>query len=108
MKKFVIAFATVALAVASAAEKRTITLYSPSVIGGQELKPGDYRIVVDGNKLSIKDGKRTIEAPVKVESEAKKFDTTAVRYAADKEVTEIRLGGSNTKLVLGSSASNAN
>lgn len=108
MKKFVIAFAISALAVVSAAEKRTITLFSPSVIGGQELKPGDYRIEVDGNKLSIKDGKRVIEADIKVESEAKKFDTTAVRYAGDKQVTEIRLGGTTTKLLLGSGASNAN
>ncbi|MBS1833041.1 MAG: hypothetical protein JST65_10020 [Acidobacteria bacterium] len=108
MKKFVIAFATVALAVASAAEKRTITLFTPSVIGGQELKPGDYRLEIDGNKLSIKDGKRVIEADVKVENEAKKFDSTAVRYAGEKQVTEIRLGGTTTKLLLGSGASNAN
>jgi hypothetical protein len=108
MKKFVFAFATLALAAASAAEKYTITLFSPSIIGGQELKAGEYRLVVDNNKLSIKDGKRLIEADVKVESEAKKFDSTAVRYVGDKQVSEIRVGGSKTKLVLGSGASNAN
>ena len=109
MKKIVFAFATLALAAASAAEKHTITLYQASVIGGQELKAGEYRFELrDNNKMIVKDGKRSIEADVKVESADKKFDTTAVRYLQDKQVTEIRLGGTKTKLVLGSGAANSN
>lgn len=108
MKKIVFTFATLALAAASAAEKHTVQFFSPTVIGGQELKPGEYRLEVKDNKLAIKDGKRVIETDVKVENEAKKFVSTAVRYTADKNVTEIRIGGTTTKLVLGSGTPNAN
>jgi hypothetical protein len=108
MKKIVFIFATLALAAASAAEKHTLQLFTPAVIGGQELKAGEYRMELNNNKLTIKDGKRVIEADVKVENEAKKFQSSAVRYTADKQVTEIRIGGTTTKVLLGSGASNAN
>ena len=109
MKKFVFTFAVLAFsAIAGAAEKHVITLYQPSVIGGQELKPGEYRIELTGNKLVVRDGKRVIEADVKLESQAKKFDTTSVRYLQDKQVSEIRIGGARTKVLLGSGGSNAN
>ncbi len=108
MKKFVFVFATLALAAASAAEKHTVQFFSPTIIGGQELKAGEYRIEVKDNKLSIKDGKRVVEADVKVETEAKKFGSTAVRYTMDKQVTEIRLGGTATKLLLSPSGTSAN
>ena len=108
MKKIVFTFATLALAAASAAEKHYITLSQPSVIGGQELKAGEYRLELRDNKMFVKDGKRTIEADVKVEAADTKFGTTAVRYLQDKQVTEIRIGGTKTRLVLGSGAANAN
>jgi hypothetical protein len=108
MKKIVLTLATLALAAASAAEKHTITLFQPSIIGGQELKAGEYRVEVRDNKMFVKNGKRTVEADVKVEAEASKIASTTVRYLGDKQVTEIRLGGTKTKLVLGSGAVSAN
>ena len=108
MKKFVLTFAVLALGVAGAAEKRSITLFQPTVIGGQELKAGEYRMEIKDNKLSIKDGKRVIEADVRVETEGRKFNTTSVRYLPDNQVREIRIGGTTTKLVLGPAAQNAN
>ena len=108
MKKFVFAFATFALAAASAAEKHTVQFYSPTVIGGQELKAGEYKLVLDGNKLTIKDGKRVIETDVKVESEGTKYNTTGVRYVGGKQASEIRFGGTTTKLVLGAPGTSAN
>jgi hypothetical protein len=108
MKKIVFTFATLALAAMSAAEKHTITLFQPSVIGGQELKAGEYRLELRDNKMVVKDGKRVIEADVKVETADSKFGTTAVRYQQDKQVTEIRIGGTKTKVVLGNGATNAN
>jgi hypothetical protein len=108
MKKIVLTFATLALAAASAADKHYITLFQPSVIGGQELKAGEYRLELRDNKMFVKDGKRTIEADVKVETSDAKFGSTAVRYQMDKQVTEIRIGGTKTRLVLGSGVANAN
>ena len=102
MKKLIILFTTVALAAASAATKYNVTFFQPSVINGTELKPGDYKIEVEGNKALIKQGKKTIEAPVKVEEASDKHNSNSVRYMEGGKVQEIRIGGSHTKLVFDS------
>lgn len=102
LSKFMFTFATLALAVASAASTYHISLFQPSTIGGKVLKAGDYKIELNGDKALIKSGKTTVEAPVKVENGTQKYDTTSVRYttaSGKSEVDEIRLGGTTTKLV---------
>ncbi|MFN9083381.1 MAG: hypothetical protein ACK5XD_00205 [Acidobacteriota bacterium] len=81
----------------------TVTFYQPARIAGAQLKPGAYRVKVDGDKIIIRDGKKTIEAAVKSEQVSDKFKSTSVRYlTGDGQLTvdEIRIGGTNTKLVL--------
>jgi hypothetical protein len=81
----------------------TVTFYEPARIAGAELKPGAYRVKVDGDKLIIRNGKKTIEASVRSEQVDAKFKSTSVRYATSDgkfTVNEIRIGGTNTKLVL--------
>ena len=102
MKKLMFSFATLALAVASAASSYHFSIFQPSTVAGKELKPGDYKIELNGDKATIKVGKQTLEATVKVESGTEKFSETSVRYnSADGKmlVQEIRLGGTKTKLV---------
>src|SRR5437773_1956824 len=105
--KLVVCLGTLALAAASAAGGAyRVTLYQPSVINGTELKPGDYRVEVNGNKATIKGDKQTVEASVNVEEASAKIATTTVRYTTGdgkNKVEEIRLGGTKTKLVFGSS-----
>ena len=101
LKKFVLAFAILALAVASAATYR-VTIVQPSVVKGNELKAGDYRLNVQNDKVTIVSGKQSVEIPVKVETVAQTYDSTAVRYADEggkTTISEIRLGGTKTKLV---------
>ena len=53
------------------------------------------------NKIVIKQGKTTAEATVKVEENGHKFSSTTVGYMGDgagKELQEIRLGGTSTKV----------
>jgi hypothetical protein len=92
-----------ALALTAAAEsKYKVTLFEPTVIGGTELKPGDYTIAVDSGMATIKNGKSVVETPVKVENGSQKYDNTTVRYEKGdgrNRVDEIRLGGTRTKLV---------
>jgi hypothetical protein len=81
----------------------TVTLFEPATIGGTELKAGDYRCELQDQKIVIKRGHQTTEAAVKVESGDAKYSSTTVRYAnADgkNKVEEIRVGGTNMKLVL--------
>lgn len=105
MNKLIIGFTTVALAVACAATKYNVTLFQPSVVNGTELKPGDYRIEVEGDKAVFKQGKKTVEAPVKVQDTTQKYGSNAVRYSEGGKVQEIRIGGTRTTLVFQSAPS---
>jgi len=100
MKKLIILF-TLALGVACAANKYTVTLFQPSVINGTQLKPGDYKVAVEDGKAIFKNGKTTFEAPVKVEDAADKASSNTIRYADGSKIQEIRIGGTHTRLVFG-------
>jgi hypothetical protein len=94
-------FLTVALMVASAASYN-VTLLQPSVVAGQELKAGDYKVTVDGDKAVFFMGKVKIEAHATIETAASKFSTTTVRYTEDggkMKIQEIRIGGTNQKVI---------
>ena len=100
-KKLVLSFAILGLAVASAASYR-VTLSHPSQVVGKQLQAGEYRLNVDNSKLTIVNGKKSVEVPVKVQTGDVKFESTAIRYtgAGDKvSIAEIRIGGTNTRLV---------
>lgn len=101
LKKYVVVFMTLALAVATA-KTYTVTLFQPSLVAGAELKPGDYQLNLLDNKVVIKSGKQKVEATVKVETAASRFSSTSVRYVNGEgkaRIQEIRLGGTNLKLV---------
>lgn len=98
VKKSILAFATVALAVASAAHSYSVTFFQPVVVNGQTLKAGDYKIQFNDNKATIQQGKTVTEAPIKVENNTDKFSSTSVRMNG-AQVEEIRLGGTHTRLV---------
>jgi len=105
--KLAVCFGAVAMAVASAASNYDLKLYEPSTIGAKELKPGEYRLEVTGDKAVIKAGKNTVEAAVKVENGSEKFQRTVVKYGiADGKyrVQEIRLAGTSKTLVFNSDA----
>lgn len=102
MKKLMLAFLVLALSVASA-KTYNVTLYQPSVIGDTELKAGDYKLDLQDTKIVLKSGKVAVESVVKIETVESKYPSTSVRYAnADgkNRVQEIRLGGTNMRLVL--------
>jgi hypothetical protein len=81
----------------------TITLTQPSVVSGTQLKQGDYRLRVASDKITMGSGKNMFEVKAKVETGEQKFSSTAIRYAdsgGHPVITEIRLGGTKTKLIL--------
>ncbi len=93
-----------AAALLGAAETHRLTLRQPSVVNGTTLKPGDYKMTVDNDKITIMQGKQTAaEAKVAVETSGTKNAATSVRYAnagGKYEIKEILVGGTKTKLVL--------
>jgi hypothetical protein len=103
MRKVLFAFATIALAVASAASNSFhVNIEQPTWVGATELKPGDYKIEMEGDKAVMKLGKNVIEVPAKVENADKKFDSTTVRVANlnnKNNLKEIRVGGTTMRVV---------
>lgn len=100
-KRLLFAFLVFALALTSA-KTYTVTLFQPSVVAGEELKPGDYKLELKDSKVVITNGRQSVESPVKVQNSDTKYEVTSVRYAngdGKYRVQEIRLGGTNLKLV---------
>ena len=97
MFKKLVVCAILGLGIAGAASYN-VKLIQPSVVKGTQLKPGDYRVTVENDKATFVKGKETVEAQVKVESADTKFQATSVRYAGEA-ISEIRLGGTKTRLV---------
>ena len=97
MKKLIFSFATIALAVASAASYN-VTLYQPSQLGDKQLQAGEYKLEVRDNTAVFSKGKEKIEAPVKVESSDRKNAATSVRYGLKSDIQQIRLKGTSTTL----------
>jgi hypothetical protein len=103
INKIVVFVAILAMAAVVSAKSYSITLYEPSVIGGTELKPGDYSLELKDEKVVIRKGKQMGEAAVKVESADSKFSSTTVRYSngdGKYHIQEIHLGGTNMKLIV--------
>jgi hypothetical protein len=92
------------LAVAGA-KSYEFTLGSTTQFGNTELKPGGYKMKVEGTQATIRDEQtgKSVTVTVKVEHAGQKFDQTTVQSAnkdGKDRVVEIHLGGSDTKLEL--------
>jgi len=99
---FVAALALSSLTVLSA-KTYEIILSSPTKAGSVTLKPGQYKLKVDGTTATFTDenSSKSFTTPVKVENTEKKFDDTRVQSKKDggtDTIEEIDLGGSKTKL----------
>jgi hypothetical protein len=103
-KKILVLFtALLGLVALASAKSYSLTLYEPSLIGGTELKPGDYTLELKNEKVVIRKGKQMGEAPVKVESADNKYSSTTVRYRngdGKYRIQEIHIGGTNMRLVV--------
>ena len=108
LRKFVVAFAILALAAAFAGNVPArgpscwVTLIQPSMVQGTPLPAGEYKVTVVGNKATFVNARKSWTVDVKVETAGEKFDETAIRFtheAGGPNITEIRIGGSKTRLM---------
>ena len=106
VKNIVLGFASIALAVASAATSYNVTFYEPVMINGSELKAGDYKLELKDKTAVIKQGKVMAEVPVTVQNDSQKYPRTAVRRSG-MQVEEIRLGGTTMRIVFDKASSGA-
>jgi hypothetical protein len=101
--KGIFVFTTLAFATFAAGSSSRFTLSQPTVIAGEEFKPGDYRVEWNGEKATIKGEKQSVEATVKVETGTQRFSGTAIRYettSGKAQLNEIWIGGTKTKLII--------
>jgi hypothetical protein len=80
-----------------------ISFSSPTKVGNVQLKPGDYRMSLNGTKATFTDVStlKTVTATVKVETTDTKFDDTKVNTTTDNGSTvvkDIEIGGSKMKI----------
>jgi hypothetical protein len=90
----------------ASAKSYDIVLSAPAKAGATELKPGDYKLKVEGSQAVFTDAEnsKSVSVPVKVENSDKKFNNTTVESTNQDGMDNIHaidLGGSNTRLNLG-------
>ncbi len=106
MKRILLSFITVGVMAASAAVGTyRVSLFQDSIVDGKQIKAGDYKVEMQNNRAILKHGKETIEVPAREETSPSKFSVTEVQYTNNNDLQEIRIGGTNTKIVF--SAGNA-
>ncbi len=78
-------------------------LFDPTHAGDAQLKPGEYRLRVDGSQVVLMDKLgRQIAVTATVEQADRKFDQTMITTSkADgtNRIVSIELGGSKTKVI---------
>lgn len=91
------------LGIATAASTYHVKIADPTWVGQNELKPGDYNVTVDAaGKVTFKMGKKVVEAPAKVETNAAKFSDTQLNTKSvngQPQLKELDLGGTNSKIM---------
>ncbi len=102
-KSLIVTFLTVASFSIASAKTYEIVLSNVTKAGSVQLKPGQYKVKVQGSNAIFTDvtSSKSFTTPVKVENAEKKFETTRVQTTKDGEadkLQEIDLGGSSTKL----------
>ncbi len=104
MKRFALtAFVFAAAAFGETAHR--VTLDRPAVVNGTELKAGEYKLEINGGKVTLSNKKTSVDASARVEAAAEKFRSTTVCCLGDNgkyNLQEIRIGGTNQKLLVSS------
>jgi hypothetical protein len=94
--------ASVGLAFAKSYE---VDLIANTKAGNVELKPGEYKLKVEGSQAVFTDSNgKSFTVPVKVENSGKKFNNTRIETESQSgmdTIQSIDLGGSETRLSLG-------
>jgi hypothetical protein len=90
----------------ASAKSYNIVLAAPAMAGTNELKPGDYKLKLEGSQAVFTDlrNDKSFSVPVKVENSDKKFRDTLVETGNQNGmdvIQSIDLGDSNTRVTLG-------
>jgi hypothetical protein len=102
IKQLMLVFGTLALGIATAANTYQFKLLEPAWVGSTELKPGEYKVQVEGDKAMIMNGKKAVDVEAKAEAGDQKFSATQISTdtaGGQAKLKEVRIGGTKTKIV---------
>ena len=101
MKKFttcLFCLSMVAAGIASAADPYDVQLLDTFSVGKAELKAGDYKVEMQGDKAVFTMGKKTVAVPATLGKSTQTFDSTVI-VSAHSKLREIDLGGTQDKIL---------
>ena len=99
-KKLLIGFAALGIGIASGGSDYKVEFAQTTQVGGTELKAGQYRVEMQGDKAVFKSGKDVVaQSSATVENGKQKYSSTAVSTNASK-LESIAVGGTTMKIVL--------
>jgi hypothetical protein len=78
-----------------------VNLVQDSMINGQAVKAGSYRVAFENDKVVLKHGKQMIETAAREETSATKFESNEVVYTDKNNLRQISVGGTHTKIIFG-------
>lgn len=107
MKKLIFFSLVLALTVFAASKTFHVTFDTDGWIGATEIKAGEYKVTVDGDKAVLKSGKKVIEVPAKLETAERNFQVSAVvmkPVGNKQQIQEIQIGETKTRIVFPASA----
>lgn len=108
MKKLVLCSLTLSLAAAFAGSTtHNVTITASVYAGATELKPGEYKVAMSGDKAVFTKGKQVVEIPATLATTESKFSSTSL-VSKDAKLKEIDLGGTASKIVFAADTANGN
>ena len=95
-----------ALGIGTAASSYDVKLYDPVWIGDTQLKKGDYKVEMKGDKAVFTMGKTSVEVPATVAKADRKYSGNSFVTEGSKLI-ELDLGGTTSKILFSPSAQGA-
>ncbi len=83
----------------SRTEKTSIQIDEPATVDGTTLAPGQYEIVIEGNKATFEhNGQTVVTAPIDWKATTYKSPYDSVTYSSNRALQEIQFEGSDEAL----------
>jgi len=80
---------------------KSITITRAAKIGKTNLSAGEYRLLIDGNKVTVQKGNKAVaESEGRWEERQEKANADSILVGSDGTVQEVRFAGNNRVLVL--------
>ena len=96
-----LAVAGLAVPVLAKPISKSITITRAAKIGKTNLSAGEYRLLIDGNKVTVQKGNKVVaESEARWEERQEKANADSILIGSDGTVQEVRFAGNNRVLVL--------